>query len=509
MGKPLKVLLIEDCDDDEYLIIRALKNEGYELTYARVENARDMSKALNRESWDIVISDYSLPKFNGEEALKLLRKKDKLTPFILVSGAVGEDVAVMMMREGANDYIMKQNLRRLGAAIERELTDTETKRREIASHEEIKELSLVAKHTSNQVIITDAHGLIIWVNQAFTNTTGYTLDEVKEKKPGDFLQGAETNAETVKYMRTQIRKQEPFNCEIINYSKTGEKYWLSMHAEPIFNNNDKLIKLIAIQRNITDQKKYEAQLKKLNEELEAKVAERTRELNEANKELEAFNFTVSHDLRTPVHFTNTLLKTLIEKYSANLPDEGKKMIHEIRKTNIRLSNQINDLLAFSLMGKRVKQSKRFSMEALFRAVFEELKNANGIYSNVQFHLHQLPEAYGDSVMLKHVVQNLLSNALKYSGKNPNPVIEVSGTTQDEENIYSVKDNGVGFDMKHYDKLFETFERLHTDDEFEGTGAGLAIVQRIVLRHGGRVWAESAVGKGATFYFSLPELGYHE
>lgn len=503
MKKFLKVLLVEDNLDDEIFVTRAISKEGYRLSYKRVQSAEEMKNALSSETWDIVISDYSLPNFSGEEALKILRERDLVLPFILVSGAVGEDVAVLMMRNGANDYIMKQNLKRLGATIERELADAATKRNEKAAQEEIKQLSLVAKHTSNQVVITDAGGFIEWVNDAFVNTTGYTLPEVIGKKPGNVLQGEATNSETVAYMRAQINKQERFNCEIINYAKSGEQYWITIHAEPIFNEKGELTKFIAIQRNITRQKQHEAELKRINLELEDRVAARTQELNNANKDLEAFNFTVSHDLRTPVHFTNKLLDSLMSKYVLILPDGAKDILQEIKKSNIKLSNRINDLLAFSLMGKREKRNNFFNVEELFRYVFEEQKKVNPNI-NTQFIIHKLPQAYGDRVMLQHVIQNLLTNAIKFSAKNPDSKIEISGTETDTETIYCVCDNGVGFDMKYYNKLFETFQRLHQESEFEGTGAGLAIAQRIVLRHGGRIWANSELGKGSTFYFSLPK-----
>ncbi len=498
MGKPLNLLLVEDNESDEMLLLMHLKSEGYEVSHQRVMDAKALKDAL-KQNWDIVISDFDMPQFNGEDALKIFREHDEFTPFILISGAVGEDVAVLMMRNGCNDYLMKDNLVRLSAVIEREIYDSNIKREQKKIQDEIKVLSLVTRHTSNAIIITDPKGYIEWVNDAFIKISGYSLNEIKGRKPGEFLQGPKTNPETIALMRKSIRLQEPFNCEIINYSKNKKEYWMEIHAEPIYNDKDKVVRFFAIQRDITAKKNYERQLENANIELEEKVKERTEQLNKINKDLEAFNYAVSHDLRSPVLQMLRQTELLLAEKIVN-----KNRIEDLSRNCRKLNQQINDLLAFSIMGNKVKENTFFSMEALFKEILDELLQKYDT-SKIEVSIEALPEAYADKNMMRHVVFNLLSNALKYSSKNGKQLISVKGLTKDDENIYCVSDNGVGFDMANYDQLFFTFKRLHPDSEFEGSGAGLAILERVVARHGGRVWAESEPGKGATFYFSLPRV----
>lgn len=242
------------------------------------------------------------------------------------------------------------------------------------------------------------------------------------------------------------------------------------------------------------------------EELERRVRERTSELEQrtvqlelANKELESFSYTVSHDLRTPLRAVDGFARIFEEDYGDKVDGEGRRLLGVIRDSSQRMGTLIDDLLAFSMLGRQALHPVELDMGALAGEAWAELVDA----SPATFLLAPLARARGDRALLRQVWSNLLSNALKYSAKRPAPVITVTSERREDELVYCVADNGAGFDPRYYAKLFGVFQRLHAASEFAGTGVGLATVQRIVARHGGRVWAESEVGAGAKFYFSLP------
>jgi PAS domain S-box-containing protein len=218
-----------------------------------------------------------------------------------------------------------------------------------------------------------------------------------------------------------------------------------------------------------------------------------------NKELESFSYSVSHDLRAPLRAVDGYARMLEEDYGGRLDEEGRRLLAVVRDSAKRMGQLIDDLLAFSRLGRQDPVKREVDMAALAREVIDEL--ARGARKGIE--LTELPPAQADRALFKQVWANLIGNALKYSGKRADARIEVGGRRDAAENVYWVRDNGVGFDMRYVDKLFGVFQRLHGADEFPGTGVGLAIVQRVVARHGGRVWAEGRPGEGACFYFSLP------
>jgi signal transduction histidine kinase len=235
-------------------------------------------------------------------------------------------------------------------------------------------------------------------------------------------------------------------------------------------------------------------------ELESKVRERTGELEEANKDLESFSYSVSHDLRAPLRVVDGYSAMLEEDYAERLDDEGRRLLGVVRGRALQMGRLIDDLLAFSRMGRKPMAVSAVDMEVLAQEVIGELRSE---YSKGEIVVGELPATHGDRALLKQVWTNLIGNAFKYSAKQPHPRIEIGGGRQAGETTYQVRDNGAGFDMRYVAKLFTVFQRLHREDEFAGTGVGLAIVQRILTRHGGRVWAEGKPGEGACFRFALP------
>lgn len=252
-----------------------------------------------------------------------------------------------------------------------------------------------------------------------------------------------------------------------------------------------------------EMEKRSAELEALNKELAYQIEEkekRTLELEAAVKELESFSYSVSHDLRAPLRAINGFTQVLVEDYLNRLDEEGKEVLDEIIANSKKMGLLIDNLLEFSRLGKQLPDKAEVNLNQLVTIVVKELKQLEP-GRNVNIQIQPLPNVKGDKFMLKQVLVNLISNALKYTSKKPEARIEIGASP---DNTIYVKDDGAGFDMRYYDKLFGVFQRLHSGNEFEGNGVGLAIIQKIILKHGGKVWGEGKVNEGACFYISLPQ-----
>jgi PAS domain S-box-containing protein len=350
------------------------------------------------------------------------------------------------------------------------------------------------------IIALDADGKFRNLNKAAERTLGITRYDAVEKNFADFV--VREQRDRFRLFLTDAARQ--------NSDKLGEFQIKSSNGRPaslelschVMNRPTDGTELQVIARDITERKRAEEEIHRLTNFLENRVAERTSQLEAANKELEAFSYSVSHDLRAPLRAIDGFAKILREENFANADTETAQLLDGIHKNAQRMSQLIDDLLQFSRITRYSLVSSEVNLEQLFQAVFQEQKALQSD-RKLELKLNPLPIVKGDTALLRQVVENLVSNAIKYSRLREISQIEVSGRTEKEQHVISVKDNGVGFDMRYGDKLFQVFQRLHSDKEFEGTGVGLAIVQRIVNRHGGRIWAEAEPGKGATFFFTLP------
>ena len=283
----------------------------------------------------------------------------------------------------------------------------------------------------------------------------------------------------------------------------GSIRWVVDRAAPYFDQNGKLDRYVGTTLDITGRKKAEENIRLLNEQLEQRVFERTLQLEAANKELEAFSYSVSHDLRSPLRHINGYAEILIKQYSENLPEDARKYLNTITGATKKMGTLIDDLLSFSRTGRTDLRKSTFKMNKVVDEALEQIKLTIGD-RKIDWAISLLPEIYGDYNLLRQVWINLIDNAVKYTQAKENTVIEAGYYENNKETVFYIKDNGVGFDIKYADKLFGVFQRLHSSSQFDGTGIGLANVQRIILRHGGRIWAESEPDKGASFFFSIPK-----
>ena len=348
------------------------------------------------------------------------------------------------------------------------------------------------------VAITNANGKITYANDSFCSISKYSREEMigqdhriinSGHHPKDFFRD----------LWQTITSGRVWKGEIRNRAKDGSFYWVKTTIVPFIGQDGKPAQFIAIRTDITERKRAEEEIARLNADLQSRAAR----LESANKELEAFSYSVSHDLRAPLRAVDGFSRMLIEDCGPQLDDEGRRMLGVIRSETQRMGQLIDDLLAFSRLGRQQIDPASIDMHALAQGVFDELA-ALAPERRLQLDLRSLPPARGAEPMIRQVWVNLIGNALKFTQAREVAEIEIGPQeTADGEPIYYVKDNGAGFDMRYADKLFGVFQRLHTQQEFPGTGLGLALVQRIVQRHGGRVWAEAEVDRGATFYFSIP------
>ena len=361
----------------------------------------------------------------------------------------------------------------------------------IRANDEIKELYNQAPCGYFSV---DSNIFIVNVNQTLLHWLGYSGEEVIGKmKYEDLLTPESREVHLSTFNDVFARYLENGYVTDLEYEfqrKDGTSFPALVNSIAVFDDNGNFVKSRSTVFDHTERKKAEERLKA------------------ANKELESFSYSVSHDLRAPLRGIHGFTQILMEDYGHQLDAEAQRLMNNVMNNAQKMGRLIDDLLSFSRLSRKELVKMNLSMQHMAMGVCNDLKTEKGAH-NLEFKINDLAPAEADSVAIKQVWVNLISNAVKYSGLKPTAEIEIGSSLKEGEVIYYVKDNGVGFDMRYVGKLFGVFQRLHTDTEFEGTGVGLAIVHRIITRHGGKVWAEGKKNEGATFYFSLPKNNNHE
>lgn len=358
----------------------------------------------------------------------------------------------------------------------------------------------LVENSSEGITLMDEHFRVVYRSPSNARITGWTEQELAVKKSLEDVHPDDREV-LVQALQTAVSDlSKPMAFQFRARHKQGHFMWL----EGIMTNmlKDESVGAIVLNfRDITERKTSEAQIREMTDSLEQKVLERTAQFEAVNKELEAFSYSVSHDLRAPLRAIDGYASMVDEDYRQFLDDEGRRLLDNIQQNARKMSSLIDDLLAFSRLGKKVLQKRELNMNELFEGVLIDFGKSQKHHAEIT--TDELHPVMGDYSLMHQVMINLLSNAVKYSSKKLQPKVHVTSQRMGNEVIYTVTDNGVGFDMKYAHKLFGVFQRLHTFEEFEGTGVGLATVQRIVARHGGRIWAESEIDKGSAFHVSLP------
>ena len=357
------------------------------------------------------------------------------------------------------------------------------------------------EYAPDAILIVNHEGRIIQANRQAESLFGYTRDELVDMDhdilvPQRFM--AKHHEQRMEYMSKPHIRHMGTGLELYGRRQDGSEFPVDIALGPMPMKDD--IVALAVVRDFTERKKSEEQFIELNKKLNDNVVQ----LEAANKELEAFSYSVSHDLRAPLRHMWGFAEGLQKRLAGNPNEKTHFYRNSIIEASERLGQLIDDLLSFSQIGRTELQKRKVSLNALVREVIREL-TIELKDRKISWEINELPDVIGDRALLRLVIVNLLSNAVKFTGTRVEAEIRIKCKDEEDVFTFSVSDNGVGFDMENADRLFGVFQRLHPRSEFEGTGIDLANVQRIIARHGGRVWAEGVVGQGATVHFILPKI----
>lgn len=493
MSRPRRILIVEDSTDDAELTVRALRQSGFDLTYKRVDAPETMRAALEEQPWDAVISDFSMPRFSGLDALKLLQDKGFDLPFILISGTVGEDVAVQAMKAGAHDYVLKGNLARLPLTVERELRDAETRRE--AKRAEARYRTLFDRVPVG-ITSTTPEGMILDANPAFAEMLGFRdAEDLKRAKITEFWVNPEERAQMItrlardgiiQYFELQLRR------------KDGAVIWCAVSVRAVYNATGEMESYEGVTADITDRKRAEEEIT------------RARDLAlEAARLRSEFIHNVSHEIRTPLNgIIGTAEILLLED---DLTPKQRHGIEIIQSSSELLLTIVNDILDFAKLsaGKVVLEKLDFSLVEVMESVidsFAETARAKKIDLTFSMDANLPDSVRGDPNRLRQILNNLISNAIKFIMVGRVLVRATKAEESDDQMLvrFEVIDTGIGIPTELQDRLFQPFAQAEgsTSRYYGGTGLGLVISAQLTKQMGGEIGFESTPGKGSNFHFAV-------
>ena len=485
--KEKAVILIVDDRPANLIALDGLLSSDERVLITAHSGKEALEITLN-EKVDLILLDVQMPDMDGFEVAQILksRKQTAEIPIIFASAEKLDHASRLKgFEEGAIDYLFKPLDPEITKAKVSVLLEVQRQKKLLIEKNALLEKAALLINNSADIIgIVDSDSLVIEeMNPAFNVLLEYEDQEFRGRSLLSFMNAGDEKA--IKMMAGTEKQKLSFETRIFSKSKAIK--WLDWNVVV------KDGKWFVNARDITE-------IKHLNVTLQKNILQ----LEAANKELESFSYSVSHDLRAPLRALNGNAQILEEDYGDKLDADAKKVLGKIHFNVNRMDGLINDLLSFSRIGKKELRKGKVDMEEQVRNIFAEISQAQAHRAVIR--IGALPGAFGDYSMLNQVWTNLISNAIKYSAKKENPQVEVGARAAAGGVEYYIKDNGAGFDMTYSAKLFGTFQRLHDQTEFEGTGIGLAIVKRIILKHGGTIRAEAEVEKGASFYFTIPPEG---
>lgn len=534
---PAKLLIVDDEVAQMRALCDTLEPQGY--VTRGFSSAREALAALEREHFDLLLTDLMMPEMDGIALLRSSQEIDRDLACIVMTGHGTIATAVSALKAGALDYILKPfRMNHILPALARALGTRQLRLENIQLRESVAiyELSrAITKGLTNDEVIQQTLKAAL---EPSDGGTAYVLvsapDEDVLKVTGSAgagsgsLQGASfpIGLESEEWVAQARRDLDALDGDREPSALFAHPFGSAIRVALPIVAGERLYGVLGVSFARTDRRVGRGQLKALdilartaatafetashvsqlqdmNEVLESRVRERTRELEIANKDLESFSYSVSHDLREPLRAVEGFCELFRSEFESSVPAPGRKLLERVWSGASRMNQLINDLLHFSRFGREPLSCLRVPLREMILAIVAGLQERAGP-RQVNVHVEDLPDCYGDRALLEQVLVNLLSNSFKFTAGRAVARIEVGCLRQGERIVYYVRDNGVGFDMKYADKLFGVFQRLHSKDAFEGTGIGLSIVHRIIQRHGGSVWADSRPDEGTTLYFSLPQ-----